>query len=129
MSTARLGIVALGLAATLACRTPDDGPCPWPEEPIAADGTVANGETCGYWLLTGGEQLIVALAITDEANPDCEVTMDDAVEMASNPIYSNFGDTGPQWTFAFRGVMATSAADIEILCDDGTEWHARVAVE
>lgn len=124
----RLGFVALGLGALLACRDGDPGPCEWPEAPVAADGSVNNGETCGYWLLTGDEQLIVAIGIAG-ASDACDVTMSDSLELASSPIFSDFGETGPQWTFAFRGVMATTGAEIEILCEDGTEWHAKVAVE
>lgn len=119
------------LLLSFACASLSTSPCAdWPSDPVEADGVLENADSCGFWLLPVGEHLYVNVGITAEEST-CAATMEPYVELNADPIYSNMSNEGPKWTFDFVGMKPSGAeaTGIDVSCDEGTEWAARVVVE
>lgn len=112
-----------------ACGEPEPEPACEEWRPLAnVDGVIDNDEDCGQWTLPIGEHLYVNVYVSEELSP-CEAEHAAEIGLPYDPIYTNLETDGPKWTFDFVGNEVVSDSAIDVSCDDGTEWHARVSVE
>lgn len=112
----------------LAC-TEDEPPLceSYPTEPTPADGVLENADSCGFWTIPVGDQLIISVAMTvpDER---CDATPGDGLELPYEATYTNFSDDSPKMTFQVLGEEPIDLTDLSIACTEGTEWAAQVQV-
>ena len=120
----------LVLLLLAACAGDDASDCAaWPDEAVAADGVLGNADTCGYWRLGVGEHLYVNVSVTVAESP-CTASMEPAIGLNADPIYTNLSNDGPKWTFDVVGLSATDGyAGLQVECGEGTTFAARVVVE
>lgn len=109
--------------------TPEDPPLceAFPDAPTVADGTLDNGDSCGWWEVPVGDQLIVNVFM-EEPDHECDGDMGDGLELVASPMYSNMSNDGPKMTFQMEGVAAVTAFDLVLTCTEGTTWAALVDV-
>lgn len=115
-------------ACLLACAAaPEAGACTaWPGEAEAAEGVVETN--CGWFVMPVGEHLVANVYVTEPESP-CVVALDEGLKLNSSPIYSAMSNDVPKWTV---DVVAEAPGDsllVDVTCDDGTRWQARVNVE
>lgn len=113
-----------------ACAGDDPSGCEaWPDEPVTAGGVLGNADTCGYWRLAVEEHLYVNVSVTVEESP-CSATMDPAIGLNADAIYTNLSNDGPKWTFDVVGLTPSEGySGLQIECGEGTTFAARVVVE
>lgn len=129
----KVWVAAAAIGALTACRSDDPGECGYEAEPITADGTLTNEDTCTFWELAVGDHLVVNVQVSVEdpsVFPGCNFNDTEFVVLNSSPIYSNLEGQGAKWTFDWVGETASAGAydEIAVTCDDGTTWEARVEV-
>lgn len=113
----------------LACATPVDDGCAWPDAASAPAGVLESAaDDCGWWSLAVGEHLYVNVAVTEADAPCGPPEMDAVLAENAGAIYSNLSGQGPKWTYDLVGVSAGETT-VAIHCDDGTQFSARVTVE
>ncbi len=112
----------------LACAVPpDDGSCTeWPADPAELDGSV--DADCGWYTLAVGDHLYANVYIT-EAEAPCEVELDEGLVLNSSPIYSALSNDAPKWTVDVVAEEAGEELLVDVTCEDGTRWQARLDVE
>ena len=101
----------------------------YPTDPTPPPGVLGSADTCGYWSLAVGEHLYTSVGVTEAQSP-CSAALGDGIVLNADPIYSAMSDDVPKWTFDVVGESSTGTgyAGVEIACDDGTEWSARIQV-
>ena len=113
----------------LACTEPAPDDCAWPDSATDAGGVLENTDTCGFWSLEVDGHLYVNVGLT-EPDGECSAAMGEEVSLNASPIYSNLTTDGPKWTFDVVGVAPTAPfASLDVPCDEGTRWAARVEVQ
>lgn len=122
----RAGLLAL--AALAAGCAADPAACDYPDAPTAVDGVLGNADACGYWSLAEGARLYLDLHVTTEL-PTCVAEVGAGLGIPNEPIYTNLADDGPKYTYDIVAIAPTDAAAVDVTCDEGTAWHAQVAVE
>jgi hypothetical protein len=70
---------------------------------------------------------VVNVSVTD-ADATCAATLSPGLVQNSTPIFSDFGDDGPKWTFDFVGDAPAEDASVQVDCTDGTTFSAIVTV-
>lgn len=112
----------------LACAAPpDDGSCvEWPADPAPADGVV--DAPCGWYTLALGEHLYANVYLA-EAESECTFALDEGLVLNSSPIYTALSNDGPKYTLDVVAEAAGEAFLVDVACDDGTRWQARVNVQ
>lgn len=120
-TAALLALLAGGCAA-------DAGPCAFPDAASDPGGVVSNTDACGFWALAVGDHLYLDLHVTTEL-PTCVAQVGDGLSIPNDPIYTNMADDGPKYTYDIVADAPTDAAAVDITCDEGTSWHAQVAVQ
>ncbi len=119
-------LLLLCILQLVACSDP--GPCAFPDSAVATDGVLGNEDTCGFWQVPVGEHLYLDLHVTREL-PDCAAAVGDGLSLPNDPIYSNLATDGAKYTYDIVADSAVAETNIDITCDEATEWHALVAVE
>lgn len=123
------GLVFLALGA--ACGDAEEaapGRCAdAPDEPSDMPTVLSGQQDCGYWVVPEGESVLLNLLVNEEL-PACDPVISGPLEMPYDPIYSNLGDDGPKYTFQLE-TTGTGEAELEIECDEGSEWWGRFRVE
>ncbi|MDP2306014.1 MAG: hypothetical protein Q8P18_08300 [Pseudomonadota bacterium] len=116
------------LASLIACAAPvDDGSCAeWPADATPADGVV--DETCGWFTLPVGDHLYANVYIVEPESP-CDVVLGPGLVLNSSPIYSAMSNDAPKWTVDVVAEAPGEALLVDVACEDGTRWQARVDVE
>lgn len=120
--------VLLAAAALAAGCAADPAACAYPDAPTALSGVLGNGDTCGYWSLAEGAHLYLDLHVTTEL-PTCLAESGPELSTPNEPIYTNLADDGPKYTYDIVAIAPADAAAFDVTCDEGTAWHALVAVE
>jgi hypothetical protein len=115
-------LLAIGLLAIASC-----APCSFPKDAVAPPNVLGIQDDCGYWAIAVDDHLVLGLAVESDATT-CHVEVDDGVRLNSEPIFTNFGEDGPRFTFDLVGNAPTERGSVEIECDDGTRWQALVEV-
>jgi hypothetical protein len=110
----------------VACSEP--GPCTFPDPAVETGGVLGNEDTCGFWQVPVGEHLYLDLHVTREL-PDCAAAVGDGLSLPNDPIYTNLAPDGPKYTYDIVADSAVAETNIDITCDEATEWHALVTVE
>ncbi|MES2642807.1 MAG: hypothetical protein V4850_25210 [Myxococcota bacterium] len=115
-------------ALLLACAAaPEPGSCTtWPGEAAAADGVVEA--SCGWFVLPVGEHLYANVYVSEPESP-CDVALGEGLKLNSSPIYSAMSDDAPKWTVDVVAESPGESLLVDVTCDDGTRWQARVNVE
>ena len=116
----------LAILPLVACSEP--GPCAFPDSAVATGGVIENEDSCGFWLVPVGDHLYVDLHVTREL-PDCAIAVGSGLSIPNDPIYSNLGTDGAKYTYDIVADSAVAETNIDITCDEATEWHALVTVE
>jgi hypothetical protein len=119
-------LVWLALLPLYACA--ESGPCTFPDSAVATGGVLGNEDSCRFWTVPVGEHLYLDLHVTREL-PDCAIAVGDALSVPNDPIYSNLATDGPKYTYDVVADSVVAETNIDITCDEATEWHALVAVE
>lgn len=112
----------------LACAEPEpEAHCPEFAEAVAAPTVVDTDDDCGTWTLAVDDHLVVNVYLS-EAEVPCTDSFGAGLERPHEPAYTNLTTDGPKWTYDFVGAEAAEGVEVAIVCDDGTEWQARVDV-
>jgi hypothetical protein len=121
----------LFLLFAVACGGPQpDGICDdLPDTPVPHDRVLSNVDSCGFYDLEIDEHLIVNHSVS-EPEVACSEVLGAGLELNAAPVYSNFGDDGPKYTWDVVGKAVTvdDYVTVEFTCDDGSAWQARVVV-
>lgn len=121
----------LPLALLVACdKEPvDSGACP--DGPattgVSPPQVLVNADSCGTWALAPGEGAVLDLSL-GAAEVPCTHTLSGVAGLSNDPIYSNFGDSGPKRTYAIV-VGEAGEGSLEVTCDDGLIWMGWFLVE
>lgn len=116
------------LLLALACSPKEVPVCEtFADAPTEADGTLSNPDSCGWWSLVVGDQLIVSVEMT-EPDHECEATLGAGLDLPYSPIYTNLENDVPKMTFQVVGAEVAEASEVEIGCTEGTAWAAKVDV-
>ena len=117
------------LLLLLACASPSEGGCSWPDAAVAPDGVLESAaDDCGWWALAVGDHLYVNVAV-GEADATCDPPeMDAVLTENAGAIYSNLSGQGPKWTYDLVGAAAGETT-VAITCSDGSGFSAKVTVE
>ncbi|MDP2315589.1 MAG: hypothetical protein Q8P41_22005 [Pseudomonadota bacterium] len=108
-----------------ACATPDESGCSFPDAAVAPDGVVED--SCGWYALAVGEHLYANVYVAEPSSP-CSVALGEGLS-ARDPIYSAMSDDAPKWTYDVTAEAAGVEQIVDVTCEDGTRWQARVDVE
>lgn len=104
------------------------GNCAFPDAPTPVDGVLDESDDCGFWAMGVGEHLVASLPV-EGPDTTCAIDADAPLRANSTPIYSDFGEGGPHYTFDFVADAAGTGLIAQIDCDDGSSWAAKVNVE
>ncbi len=122
MSPLRLALVLLLPACA---PSEEEEGCDWPDSPVAPDGTVQD--SCGWYTLAVGGHLYANVYVTEPESP-CTAALGDGLS-ARDPIYSAMSDDAPKWTFDVVAQVPGTEQPVDVTCEDGTTWQAKVDVE
>lgn len=112
----------------LACAEPEpEAHCPTFADAIPAPTVVETADDCGTWTLPVGDHLVVNVYISEPEVP-CTDEIGAGLERPHEPSYTNMSNDAPKWTYDFVGAEAADGVELAIVCDEGTEWQARVDV-
>ena len=104
--------------------------CDFSNMPLHPDGPAEQIDDCRAFVIGVGEHLYVNMTVTG-SEAVCTETLGEGLALNAEPIYSEFGEDGPRFTYDIVGEAATGGdrALVDIECDDGSYWRAEVVVE
>lgn len=112
----------------LACAEEEPPVCEsFPDEAAPPATVLENSDSCGYWEIPVGDQLVLDIAMSA---PDyrCTVTVGDGLSVPYDGTYSYLTGQEPKQTFQVFGEAPVERSDISVVCEEGTEWAAQVQV-